>query len=102
MAQELKGKNKKIAREMNCIAGDGSSIRLDVTGSPIRDHDGKISGYLFLFQDLTELKQLKTEIDRNRRLAAVGKLAAGVAHEIRNPLSSIKDLQHILEKDIII
>ena len=90
LAQDLKKKNRKIAREMTCATTDKRALRLDVTASPIRDHDGEISGYLFLFQDLTELKKLKTEIDRSRRLAAVGKLAAGVAHEIRNPLSSIK------------
>jgi two-component system, NtrC family, sensor histidine kinase HydH len=43
-----------------------------------------------LFKDLTEVRRLEKEIERSRRLAAIGKLAAGVAHEIRNPLSSIK------------
>ena len=47
-------------------------------------------GRVILFRDLSEIQNLKEEIARGRRLAAIGRLAAGVAHEIRNPLSSIK------------
>jgi two-component system sensor histidine kinase HydH len=50
----------------------------------------QVTGYLFLFRDLTQIKELKQQVETNRHLAAIGKLAAGVAHEIRNPLSSIK------------
>ena len=46
-------------------------------------------GYVYTFDDRTELRRLESEIRMRERLAAVGRLAAGIAHEIRNPLASI-------------
>lgn len=89
LLHKLKAPMDKVSEEVSCTVADGTLL-LDVTVSFIRSDSGASSGYLFLFHDLTELKAMKKEVERSRRLAAVGKLAAGVAHEIRNPLSSIK------------
>ena len=56
----------------------------------MRGEDGAALGWVILFRDLTEIQHLKKEIAQSQRLASIGRLAAGVAHEIRNPLSSIK------------
>ena len=66
------------------------SIPLEVSGTALQEDSGAFMGYLILFRDLSEIKSLKKEIERSERLASLGRLAAGVAHEIRNPLSSIK------------
>jgi two-component system sensor histidine kinase HydH len=63
-----------------------------VSAQSLHDGDGNFFGYVLLFKDLSEIQALRKEIARNQRLASVGRLAAGVAHEIRNPLSSIKGL----------
>ncbi len=79
-----------IEKEIDCPLKGGMVIPLDIIISSLKADDGALLGNLVLFRDLTELQELKGEVERSRRLASLGQLAAGIAHEIRNPLSSIK------------
>lgn len=90
LIKEMETSQKILNREINIEIDSGRMVRLDITASPIKESDNQVMGFLFLFRDLTQIKELKKQVETNKRLAAIGKLAAGVAHEIRNPLSSIK------------
>jgi two-component system sensor histidine kinase HydH len=91
LASDLKpGESAILGDEIECRLHDGTPLYLDVSVSLLQDNEGTAPGRLILFRDLTEVQSLKREIETSRRLASLGRLAAGVAHEIRNPLSSIK------------
>lgn len=65
---------------------------LDLNTSFLTDESGGITGVVAVIRDVTEIKDLNEEVARHKRLVALGKLSAGIAHEIRNPLSSIRGL----------
>ncbi len=86
----LKSESGPINREMETSLNNERNLPLEVIGTALTGEDGAGLGWVILFRDLTEIQHLKREIARSQRLASIGRLAAGVAHEIRNPLSSIK------------
>jgi two-component system sensor histidine kinase HydH len=63
---------------------------VNVSAGNIVGEEGQYIGFMFILQDLTELRRLELNVRQREKLAAIGNLAAGIAHEIRNPLSSIK------------
>jgi signal transduction histidine kinase len=69
---------------------DGEERLLGLRVSPFRGAGGEILGRVVVFQDVTRLKRLEEQESRNRRLVAMGEMAAGIAHEIRNPLGSLE------------
>jgi two-component system, NtrC family, sensor histidine kinase PilS len=77
------------------VAGEKRSIGYAAT--PLSTLDGKPAGYTLIFQDLTEMKKLEAEVRLKDRMAAVGELSAGIAHEIRNPLAAIAGSVQVLK-----
>jgi two-component system sensor histidine kinase HydH len=90
LLEALKTEKKVIEKDIECPVKDGRIISLEVIATVLEEGAGDFLGYVILFRDITEILHLKKEMERSRRLASLGSLAAGVAHEIRNPLSSIK------------
>jgi len=79
--------------------GDGRSIDLGLTASPLTFPDGR-AGFLFMFQDVTDMRRLERNARIQQRLAAVGEMAAGIAHEIRNPLASMSGSIQVLRQEL--
>jgi two-component system sensor histidine kinase PilS (NtrC family) len=77
---------------------DGVEIHLGFSSSRMKEADGKTTGQVFIFQDLTPIKQMEERVRIADRLAGVGELAAGLAHEIRNPLASIAGSSQLLRE----
>jgi len=75
-------------------------IPIGLSFSIIKDDKKNLRGLITLFQDLTEIKKLSKQLRTNDRLAAVGQLAAGIAHEIRNPLASISGSVEVLKSEL--
>ncbi|MCH2186987.1 PAS domain S-box protein, partial [Myxococcota bacterium] len=68
---------------------DGAELHLGVAVSILRGAEGEEAGHVVIFQDVTSVVAMERELRRSERLAAVGEMAAKIAHEIRNPLASI-------------
>ncbi len=80
---------------------DQRRVHLGLSSSPLLDDTGAFLGHVVNFQDVTELRRMEQELRRSERLAALGGLAASVAHEVRNPLAAISGCAELLDTDAI-
>jgi two-component system sensor histidine kinase PilS (NtrC family) len=92
-------------KEVDVRTAGGQQRSLGISVSPLRTGEGHSSGYVFNFQDLTDFKRLEQEVATKERMAALGRLSAAIAHEIRQPLTAmagaVKELARLvpLEED---
>jgi len=85
--------------EMPAVVIQNRHLILGCALSTLRDNNNQKIGDILIFQDLTKVKEMESVLERNRRLAFVGEMAAGLAHEIRNPLASISGSIQMLMKE---
>jgi two-component system sensor histidine kinase PilS (NtrC family) len=89
--------HERLARlEVTYNHPEGRPLQLGVSVSPLALPGQPGGGHLLVFQDLTEIKRLERELRTNEKLAAMGEMAAELAHEIRNPLGSISGSAQVL------
>ncbi len=78
----------------------GYKIHLGCSISPLKDENEKKIGNIIIFQDITEKKQMEENLEKSKRLALIGEMAAGLAHEMRNPLASITGSIELLKQGL--
>jgi two-component system sensor histidine kinase PilS (NtrC family) len=97
-ARDELAKGSVVRQEVERTDDAGNTRSVGFAVSPLFTLDGKFSGYTIIFQDLTDVKKLEAEVRLKDRMAAVGELSAGIAHEIRNPLAAIAGSVQMLKK----
>ncbi|MFO0705703.1 MAG: ATP-binding protein [Nitrospira sp.] len=85
--------------EVECKRADGNRLVLGMTLSPLHEQ-GRATGLVGVFKDLTQIRDLEEEMRRKEWLASLGEMSAGMAHEIRNPLGALAGAMQMLRKDL--
>ncbi len=100
VVQVLAGGDAVARREIRLTLAEGRQLPVGISVHPVRDEAGRQAGAVAIFQDLSEVISLRERMRENDRLAAIGELSASIAHEIRNPLGSIRGSAELLSAEM--
>ncbi len=96
----LKSRSSHINEEKEVSIKGGKKVPLGFSTSLLTDSDNNILGAVEVFFDLSKIKELEEEVTRIRTLAALGEMAATVAHEVKNPLGGVRGFADLLDRDL--
>jgi len=99
-ALQLDKRQSKNRMEVVIEARNGRKVHLGCSLSPLKDKQNREIGSILIFQDLTEIRQMEENLEKSKRLALIGEMAAGLAHEMRNPLASITGSIELLRRNL--
>src|SRR5262249_18776114 len=80
--------------------GDGRQVPVSIVTAPLNGRDGAVEAAVVVLRDLSRIRQLEAEVRRGETLAAAGRMAVGLAHEIRNPLGAIRGAVQLLDREL--
>lgn len=92
--------NSYSDNDLNIRKRDGLLVPVSLTASPLLDEDGRVLGAVIVLRDMRRIKALEEDLRRSDRLGTLGTLAAGLAHEIKNPLGGIKGSAQLLQEEL--
>jgi PAS domain S-box-containing protein len=95
---ETLGGRRMVNLSLTLRRPNGSTLPIEMSTAPLRGREGKDLGVVGIFRDMTVLRELEEHVRRSDRLAALGTLAAGLAHEIKNPLTSLRTFTRFLPR----
>jgi two-component system sensor histidine kinase PilS (NtrC family) len=95
-----KGDSDGVNRAEIFLGKGNKNITLGFSLSPLINSKGEKMGDILIFQDLTAIKEMEKEVEKSKRLALIGEMAAGLAHEVRNPLASLCGSIQMLQKNL--
>ncbi|VAX18212.1 hypothetical protein MNBD_NITROSPINAE02-777 [hydrothermal vent metagenome] len=99
--EEAKARASSRVKAVHKIKWDGPDGRkLSISVSPLKSKDEKRGGFVFIIDDVTEIARLRKQSMRADRLMALGEMAAGMAHEVRNPLGGIEIFTSLLMREL--
>jgi len=87
-------RNSILDHLTECSTADGRNVAVKIGGSPLIDSEGNTIGTVLVIRDMSTIRDMELQLERSRRMAALGKMAAGIAHEIRNPLGTLRGFAH--------
>ena len=97
--EQVKSGKSMIGLETTRKNKNGILVNVSVTVSPILDNNGNMNGWSITFRDITEWKKAQQYLQNSEKLAVAGQLAAGIAHEIRNPMTAIKGFIQLMQSE---
>lgn len=97
-AMETGNRSESVEKQLDLA--DGSRLLVSVSTAIVRDEEGASMGAVEVFHDLSRIKRIEQELVRLTTLAALGEMAATIAHEVRNPLSGVGGFASLLKRDL--
>ena len=101
LTESLKGK-PAAASSISIVSGEKRFEDLWIAISPLEEQGGRVRKVIIHFRDQSDLLAVRTQIQRLERLAAIGSASSAIAHEIRNPLASVKTLTELIQRDLCV
>jgi two-component system nitrogen regulation sensor histidine kinase GlnL len=100
LADTLATGESRSESEATVEGADGRAVPVSVVTAPLTGRSGRVEAAVAVLRDISRIKQLEAEVRRGETLAAVGRMAVGLAHEIRNPLSAIRGAVQLLQREL--